>query len=228
MGLEPTTFPVTGGRSSQLSYARNPLLWYFKKSFFANERIDKAELESNEINRKLIKKNEDDERRPIEKRGNNPSGVEKNGGRNDIIYLVERKKFPPSRMPTLRFMKLLVREPINAKTSLNIPAAPFSSTPTPVRIHLHIISKRGRGRAGASLYRKIASEASVRNRGCLKRRKTASAVFQVGCGGRIRTGDLRVMGPTSDRCSSPRYAHYTCKNHFGQFIIGILAGVAQW
>ena len=33
---------------------------------------------------------------------------------------------------------------------------------------------------------------------------TAGSVLGVGCGGRIRTDDLRVMSPTSCRCSTPR------------------------
>ena len=32
--------------------------------------------------------------------------------------------------------------------------------------------------------------------------------FEIGCGGRIRTDDLRVMSPTSCRCSTPR-SQYT-------------------
>ncbi len=38
----------------------------------------------------------------------------------------------------------------------------------------------------------------------------------VGCGERIRTSDLRVMSPTSCRCSTPRLANSRARGQFGQ------------
>ncbi len=52
-------------------------------------------------------------------------------------------------------------------------------------------------------------------RGASQRRlvRTSASRSAIGCGGQIRTDDLRVMGPASFLCSTPRCSQELCLRH---------------
>ena len=66
-----------------------------------------------------------------------------------------------------------------------------------------------KGHALASLFRRKSVHRSR------SKSTTPHGHGDIGCGGRIRTDDLRVMSPTSFHCSTPRrWTKQTCKPHF--------------
>ena len=81
------------------------------------------------------------------------------------------------------------------------------STAAPAFASLYLAQRAlGNATRRATLVGLIIQKESVRTHSQQKRTGTPNGVpVLFGCGGRIRTSDLRVMSPTSYPCSTPRY-----------------------